>query len=314
MSIYPRGKTWWIYIVHHGRRIRQSAETGEREEAQRRHDELKARLWQRRHVSGATWREAVAAYLKASPRDDADKYRLGSIDIPDSPLSELTAAIFLAAIAGKSPATHNRYVALITAILNFSRAHGLIESVPIIPRRKTPPATFRWLTRAEWAKLERQLPKHLLPLARFAIYTGLRQFNVTHLRWEFVDMRRRLLTVPPQEAKAGKVLTIPLSDAAMGVLRSQAGKHSEWVFPYKGGPLGRIKSAWGKACARAGVTCRWHDLRHTWASWAVQAGVPLQAVQELGGWATYAMVLRYAHLSPEHLRKWVNVGHKAAKK
>lgn len=47
---------------------------------------------------------------------------------------------------------------------------------------------------------------------------------------------------------------------------------------------------------------RWHDLRHTWASWLVQAGVPLAALQEMGGWESIEMVRRYAHLSAEHLQ------------
>jgi integrase len=58
-----------------------------------------------------------------------------------------------------------------------------------------------------------------------------------------------------------------------------------------------------KALERAGISdFRWHDLRHTWASWHVQNGTPLHELQQLGGWSTYEMVLRYAHLSSEHLR------------
>lgn len=60
--------------------------------------------------------------------------------------------------------------------------------------------------------------------------------------------------------------------------------------------------AFGKVLNRAGIKdFRWHDLRHTWASWHVQAGTPLNVLQELGGWSDYKMVLRYAHLAPEHL-------------
>ena len=58
-----------------------------------------------------------------------------------------------------------------------------------------------------------------------------------------------------------------------------------------------------KALERAGISdVRWHDLRHTWASWHVQNGTPLHELQQLGGWSTYGMVLRYAHPSSEHLR------------
>ena len=63
--------------------------------------------------------------------------------------------------------------------------------------------------------------------------------------------------------------------------------------------------AWYKALKRAGIEAfRWHDLRHTWASWHVQQGTPLFALQELGGWESSEMVRRYAHLAAEHLASY----------
>jgi integrase len=63
--------------------------------------------------------------------------------------------------------------------------------------------------------------------------------------------------------------------------------------------------AWRKALVRAGIKdFRWHDLRHTWASWHVQNGTPLHVLKELGGWADLTMVLRYAHLSSKHLEEY----------
>ncbi len=96
---------------------------------------------------------------------------------------------------------------------------------------------------------------------------------------------------------------LPLNESAMGVLRRQIGKHPARVFTYKGRPLKSVnENSWESALKRAGIRdFRWHDLRHTWASWLVQAGVPLSAVQELGAWETASMVRRYAHLAPEHL-------------
>ena len=62
--------------------------------------------------------------------------------------------------------------------------------------------------------------------------------------------------------------------------------------------------AWYAALARAGIKgFRWHDLRHTWASWHVQNGTSMQALMELGGWSSLEMVLRYAHLAGEHLKQ-----------
>lgn len=64
--------------------------------------------------------------------------------------------------------------------------------------------------------------------------------------------------------------------------------------------------AWRSALKLAGIKdFRWHDLRHTWASWHVQSGMPLHILQELGGWSDYKMVQRYAHLTQEHLARFV---------
>ena len=64
---------------------------------------------------------------------------------------------------------------------------------------------------------------------------------------------------------------------------------------------------WRKACETVGLkNFRWHDLRHTWASWHAQDGTPLHVLQELGGWESAEMVRRYAHLSTVHLSDYVN--------
>ena len=97
-----------------------------------------------------------------------------------------------------------------------------------------------------------------------------------------------------------------LNDNAISVIREQIGKHPTNVFTYKGNPIQKAnKRGWRNALKRAGIeNFRWHDLRHTWASWHVQNGTPLNALQELGGWADQSMVLRYAHLSSDHLKEY----------
>jgi integrase len=97
--------------------------------------------------------------------------------------------------------------------------------------------------------------------------------------------------------------TVSLNDTAYGVLMRQKGKHLERVFTCRGRPIANAKTrAWRQALKAAGIeNFRWHDLRHCWASWLVQNGTPLYAVQELGGWNSVQMVQRYAHLSPANL-------------
>ena len=75
------------------------------------------------------------------------------------------------------------------------------------------------------------------------------------------------------------------------------------VFQYGGVPYDDCNTrAFQNAVKRSGVgPLRWHDLRHTFASWAVQGGVTLQQLMELGAWKSYSMVLKYGHLAPDHL-------------
>jgi hypothetical protein len=100
---------------------------------------------------------------------------------------------------------------------------------------------------------------------------------------------------------------VPLNDMATNVLARQVGKHPVHVFTHQGQPIKQVSTrAWYHALKRAGIeNFRWHDWRHTWASWHVQSGTPLFALQELAGWETERMVRRYAHLAAKHLAAYV---------
>lgn len=202
-----------------------------------------------------------------------------------------------------SSATVNRYLALIRAILRRAwREWEWLDRVPhvrLLPELKR---RIRWLPPDSARHLLEELPDHLRDAVLFALATGLRHSNVAGLKWDQVDLRRRVAWVYADQTKNGEDLSISLNDVAMEVLRRRKGMHSRYVFTYRGRPVARLNStAFGNALKRAGIeNFRWHDLRHTWASWLVQEGVPLFALQEMGGWKTAAMVRRYAHLSPAH--------------
>jgi integrase len=150
---------------------------------------------------------------------------------------------------------------------------------------------------------EARLPAHLAAMVRFSLATGLRESNVTGLEWNQIDLQRKVCWIHPDQAKAKKAIGIPLNADAIAIIHQQIGQHDRVVFTFKGNPVLKAGgNAWKKALKRASINeFRWHDLRHTWASWHVQAGTPLNVLQELGGWSDYTMVLRYAHLAPEHL-------------
>jgi integrase len=112
-------------------------------------------------------------------------------------------------------------------------------------------------------------------------------------------MKRRVAWFDGDDMKNGNPQAIPLNDDAMRVLLVRYEIHPVYVFTYKGSKITQVSTAaWYKALERAGIQdFRWHDLRHTWASWHVQGGTPLLALQELGGWESSEMVRRYAHFS-----------------
>ena len=145
-------------------------------------------------------------------------------------------------------------------------------------------------------------------MVRFSLETGLRRANVTGLQWSQVDLVRRTAWIHADQAKARQAIAVPLSAAAIVVLREQLGTHQTHVFSYKGKPITQVSTkAWYKGLEKAGIdNFRWHDLRHTWASWHVQAGTPLYVLQELGGWECVEMVRKYAHLSSDHLVEYVD--------
>ena len=146
-------------------------------------------------------------------------------------------------------------------------------------------------------------PGHQRDVVLFALSTGLRQSNVIGLEWSQVDLDRRIAWIYGDQAKGGYDIHVPLNAMALEVLTRQVGKHPTRVFTYMGKPIAWANTrAWREALKRAGIEdFRWHDLRHTWASWPAQHGTPLYVLQEMGTWQSEQMVRRYAHLAPSHL-------------
>lgn len=193
---------------------------------------------------------------------------------------------------------------------------GWLDSVPVIKAKPPRGRRIRWLTKEDARRLIDELPDHFRPVVVFALATGLRRSNILGMEWSQIDMQRKMAWIHPEDAKGGRAIGIALNDTACSVLRGQIGKHHRWVFVHQTAcvkPNGEVmptvrkmrvdsNTAWNAALKRAGIEdFRFHDLRHTWASWLVQSGVPISALQEMGGWESVEMVRRYAHLAPDHL-------------
>jgi integrase len=319
MSLKLRGNTWHLCIAAPGGEIiRRTTGTSDRKQAQEFHDTLKAELWRTAKLGEKpirTWDEAAYQWLiekegKATIDDDAAKIRWLTESFRGKTLGELTRAFVMKVTSVKSNSTANRYTALVRSIMNQAkREWQWIDTVPAYFMRKEPKRRVRSLTHVQVQTLLLELPQHQRDLVIFALCTGLRQGNVKSLTWAQVDFDMRTAFI--HVTKNGEPLGVPLNDTAMSVLQRIKDSREEtlpWqpVFMYRGKSLKQVNTkAWRSALLRAGIKdFRWHDLRHVWATWHVQNGTPLFALQEMAGWKSESMVRRYAYLSPEHLRKF----------
>jgi len=210
---------------------------------------------------------------------------------------------------GVANATVNRIMEVIRAVLNkASKQWDWIDRAPYVRMLVEPKLRVRWLTQKEVKNLLPKLSDRLTAMVRFSLATGLRESNVTGLEWSQIDMQRKVAWIHADQAKARKAIGVPLNDDAIDVLRGQLGTHMTHVFTYNGRPVKKANTkAWRKALVNAGIeNFRWHDLRHTWASWHIQAGTSLHVLQELGGWSDIRMVQKYAHLNTSHLAVFAN--------
>ena len=322
MPLYRRKAEgpWWIRISVDGNKIRKSTGTTDREAAKEFERRERERAWRELKLgdrSAIPWREAAARWLTETRKKTKtkDEYMLawfgGYLD--NEPLSAIdreTIEDLREGLSeeGSSESNVDRYMALLRAVLRKARDEWrYIDNIPKVPMYGAAGGEPRWLTRVEFARLKKELPPHLKLCAEFAVLTGLRMRAMLTLSWDRVDLRTRRAWVPRLHMKGARPFGFSLSSDAVKVLKRCKTLHptGERVFQYEGNPVDDCNTAaYQKALKRAHLNeqdINWHTLRHTFASWAVQNGVSLHELMQLGDWKSYAMVLKYAHLAPDHL-------------
>jgi integrase len=235
------------------------------------------------------------------------------------------------------PATVNSHLVMLKAALEKAVLWKLIPTHPLTdvrPLQADKAGRIRYLSTAEEKHLraalvardeERQarrdranvwrrarkypewptLTDHLTPIVLLALNTGCRKGEIFALRWPDVDLTGAQLRVRGEAAKSGQTRYVPLNTEALDVLRRWKTSRTAtgYVFPGREDDeaLDDVKKSWLPLIRAAGIKgFTFHDLRHTFASRLVVAGVDLNTVRELLGHADIKMTLRYAHLAPEH--------------
>ncbi len=190
---------------------------------------------------------------------------------------------------------------------------------PVARVKKCPenPARERYLTPDEAAKLLDKMDDRFRILLLAALHTGARRGELLKVTWADLDLERRLITF--RDTKNGSARTVPLSVTLTTAFKTLP-------RPIAGGPVFRtsdgapleptmFRKAFEAAIKAAKLgDFRWHDLRHSAASFMVQAGVSLATVRAWLGHKSYGMTLRYAALAPDHLRDGADVMDRLASK
>jgi integrase len=184
-----------------------------------------------------------------------------------------------------SEATVNRDLSVVRHILYWAMDEGYIAHNPFArvrmarERRQRRPV----MSVAEEIKLLFSCAVHLVAIIILALDTGMRRGELLHQHWEDVDFDRRLLFVTHSKTPEGEMREIPVTTRSFELL-TKLRRPQGLLFTYKGAPLRNLKTGWAAAIRRAGISYyRFHDLRHTFNSRLVEAGVIADVRKELMG-------------------------------
>jgi len=256
-----------------------------------------------------------------------DQYKLDRQIIPafgDYRLSSITArdiSTFLTEQKERtSSTTANHYATLIKRMFNLAVKWGLLEKSPAtsLDKFKEKPFRERYLTKEELPRFLKALEELEDGLSKAAISllltTGMRRGEALSLQWHQVKLNEKRLFLP--NTKNGKSRSIILNDRALSVLNtlkaakdnSDRTKGSDYLFPSRSCArkphINDLRIPFNKTCEAAGIEgLRVHDLRHSFATLALQGGASLYDVSKLLGHSDVSMTQRYAHMLDDSLQK-----------
>lgn len=310
MSLFKRdGSPYWqTEFVVKGSRIVRSTGTTSRREAEKFERELREEIRQQHAATAGRPRPALTidqacgrywiehgSRLRAA-RDVERWLRYIVAHLPaDLPLRDLSASHVTAFVSSMRQAnigeiSINRTVQALQGVHN--RAGKLWEEpVKVIgwkPHKTREKARVRWISEAQAQSMLAHLPDPTRALVLFMLLTGIRRREAFELVWIRVHFDRQVIAI---KAKGGDEREVPLSDEALEVLAALP-RDGDLVFDC---------TNWRKRYEAAKLAAniddfRWHDLRHTFATWLGQSGAPLEVIRELLGHSSISVTEKYRHV------------------
>lgn len=333
MSVYKRGDVWWVRFQRNGKLTRRPARTGSKRAAEAFERRLKEEIdgAYRGELPDRTFNDMMARFLNEHcptlKKQSERRYRVSIKALQPHFNGILLKAIGrvqihdFAVSRSRIVKTVRPDLRCLSAAFQCAIDWGWVEYNPVMSLRKRRfadvPPRRRYLTHDEYGRLIPQAKPYLRPLIVFAVATGLRLEEQLSLAWDRVDLNRR--EVHLVGTKSGTPRVVPLDDTAMGVLQAIQVRHlhSNWVFCKKDGSrYHQVTRGLAGAAKRADIKdLRWHDLRRTFGSWHIQAGVSMDRVSKLLGHSSVVVTERhYAFLDTESLHEAIRSGTKVVTK
>ena len=276
-------------------------------------------LWDRYQADRSSVR-----FRKATIISDASRFTTCFGDWASRPIAGITPADVRDkhAALGKSRGhtTGNRAVQLLRRLYNFARfkpnpaASGEVEFFSETARERflQPEEVERFLKAVDGynSTVGKSYSDTVRDFVYMALWTGARRGNVQAMRWDDISLERLAWTVPADQSKKGKPMTIHLTAQAVGILNRRANNGSPFVFPGRrgNGHLIDPKAGWKTILQTAGIRdFHIHDLRRTLGSWMVASGASLPLIGKQLGHANVATTAIYSRLNIDPARSFVDM-------
>jgi len=331
-GIYKRGNIYWIrYAGLDGKIIRESSKSNKYKKAEdllikQKQCLREGKMPETNVIKNHTFKDLTGEYKKWAERQKSYKTKVGFINQLNDKFGALPLRRFNTMLIeqfqterlqrGNKPSTANRLVATLSHMFTKAVEWEMVDEGTLkrVRKAKLLPENnrrLRYLTKDECQILINCCSSHLRPIVITALNTGMRRGEILRLTWDQVDLKHGFILLDMTMTKNGERREIPINDTLRGTLQGIVRRIDVPYVFYEsktGKPFSEVKRSFNTALRKAKIhDFHFHDLRHTFASHLVMAGVDLTTVKELLGHKTLTMTLRYAHLSPGHKVKAVDV-------
>jgi integrase len=298
VALWKRGRVWWSYVYVDGVRHAKSTGTGNLRIAQKVDQQFKedltlSRLGMRVPQPEMTFGELAARFLaEGSPKAwHLDRLKVLLPYWSDVAIGRISKGLVRDYRARRhaqkqlSDTTVNRDLEALRHLLYWAVDEGLLAAnpvsrMPLVRERRKPRMV---MSVAEEARLLAAAAPHLRSIIIAALDTGMRRGEILSQQWEHVDLSRNLLFVTHSKTAGGEGREVPLTRRLQALLAATTPSQG-LVFTFKGQPIQAIKTAWKATIRRAGIRYyRFHDLRHTFNTRLMEAGVMQEIRKALMG-------------------------------